>query len=72
MEGKSLYDNILERLVYSDDCCQCQKKSRVKQGKMKIGAAQSNKVLSIIPLRKRIVRAFQTVSTKLGFPAFLS
>jgi hypothetical protein len=37
-----------------------------------IGAAQSNKVLSIIPLIKRIVRNFQTVSTKLGFPTFLS
>jgi len=37
-----------------------------------IGAAQSNKVLSIIPLIKRIVRAFQTVSAKLGFPVFLS
>jgi len=32
-----------------------------------IRAAQSNKVLSIIPLIKRIVRAFQTVSAKLGF-----
>ena len=30
-----------------------------------IGAAQSNKVLSIIPLIKRIVRNFQNVSTKL-------
>ena len=37
-----------------------------------IGAAQSNKVLSIIPLIKRIVRNFQPVSTKLGFPTFLS
>lgn len=35
-------------------------------------AVQSNKVLSIIPLIKRIVRAFQPVSAKLGFPASLS
>jgi len=38
MEGKSLYDNnILEQLAYSDDYCQCRKKSRVKHGKMKKG-----------------------------------
>ncbi len=36
-----------------------------------IGAAQSNKVLSIIPLIKRMVRVFKPVSAKLGFPVFL-
>ncbi len=38
---------------------------------MLIGAAQSKKVLSIIPLIKHIVRAFQTVSAKPNFPIFL-